>query len=199
MLLSTNTPGLQNYDPSTAGQFTMPPVGIYNEQFKVISHEDITIPNTPAKINITFEILTGEQEGFSFTISHNVGDSNPKWAEIAIRKVVDIAYGATGNKDVAKVERFAFDAQFYNKPFNGMLTVEISKDKSGKVDDNGNIKEYKNGKFTKIKPIEQPDNQPQQAGNYNQTQPTAVQNDNQQQQPAPQSVQNATIAWGQPK
>jgi len=188
MFINTTAPELQNFDPTKSGQFELPPLGIYNEQFKVAALEEGQTKKGHGKLDITFEILTGSIAGFQFSLSYNVGHSNPDTAKWAIQDLMKIGYGATGNKNYGR-DGGGFDTKdLYGKAFGATFTVAEGKTK--KDDDTF----FPQGRFTKIAPIEVPNtNQPQPAGNYNQ-QP--AQNNNQQQPTQP--AQPASAGWGQP-
>ena len=199
MFISTTAPKLQNFDPTKSGQFELPPLGIYNEQFKVANLEEGQTKKGDGKRDITFEILTGLIRGFRFTLSYNVGNSKQQTAEWAVQDVMRIGYGVTGNKNYGRDDGGFDTKDLYNDAFGATLTVVDSKNQK----DDGTF--FPEASFTKITPIEQPNNQAnnqvnsqsQQVGNANQPQSGSVQNDNQQ--PAQQQVQTATTAWGQPQ
>ena len=200
MFISTTAPKLQNFDPTKSGQFELPPLGIYNEQFKVANLEEGQTKKGDGKLDITFEILTGSIQGFRFTLSYNVGNSKQQTAEWAVQDVMRIGYGVTGNKNYGR-DAGGFDTNdLYNNAFGATLTVVDSKNQK----DDGTF--FPEASFTKITPIEQPNNQAnnqansmsQQAGNSSQPQPAPAQNNNQQpaQPPPQQPAQAAATAWG---
>lgn len=167
-----------NYDP-TKTRLPLPPLGIYpNIDFEVIDRIDGQTKNNEAKMDIVFEIKTGELIGFQFKLSFIIGSSNPVAARIARENLIAIVSAITANPNIHKSGGFNFDEKLYYKPFNGTLTVapQTKKDQFGKpvpvLDSNGN--QYSQGSLSNLMPISgapqqgnQPAGQPQQ-NNYQQ-------------------------------
>lgn len=188
MFINTTAPELQNFDPTKSGQFELPPLGIYNEQFQISDIQEGQTKAGHGKLDVTFEISTGSIVGFQFSLSYNVSHSNPDTAKWAIQDLMKIGYGATGNKNYGR-DGGGFDTKdLFGKTFAATLTVTDSKNRK----DDGSF--FPQGRFTKVAPIEADASQSQSAGNSNQQQPEPNHN---QQQNNNQPVQNTTTAWGQ--
>ena len=181
MFINTANPDLQSFDPTKSGQYELPPLGIYNEQFKIVGTQDGKTKSGHGKLDITFEMLTGALSGFQFQLTYNVGHSNPDTAKWAIQDLMKIGYGTTGNKNYGR-DGGGFDTNdLYNKPFSA--TLDVHEQKGGNVDSNG--KPYSQARFKKIEPISANANQPQPTSQPAQSQPT--------------SETGVAASWGQPQ
>ena len=83
MFIDTTAPELQNFDPEKQGM-PLPPVGVYsNITLQVIDSQQGDTQKGEPKLDITYEITTGELAGTPFKLTYNVGHSNrdtAKWA-----------------------------------------------------------------------------------------------------------------------
>jgi hypothetical protein len=183
MFINTQAQELQSFDPTKSGQFELPPLGIYNEQFKVVSMQEGQTKNNEGKLDVVFEMLTGPVAGFHFSMAYNVGHSKPDTAKWAIQDLMRIGYGTTGNKNYGRDGAGFNTSELIGKTLAATLTVADSKNQK----DDGSF--FPQARFTKIAPIADP-SQETQAGGYNQNQNNNNQNNNQN------NGQQQTTTWG---
>lgn len=183
MFISTKAPELQNFDPTKSGQFELPPLGIYNEAFKIVGMEDGKTQKNEGKLDVTFEISTGAIAGFQFQIAYNIAHSNPDTAKWAIQDLMKIGYGITGDKNYGRSGGGFNTNDLINQSFSATLDVHPGK----KLNDKG--EPWPQARFKKVVPVKTP-GQPTSAGNYNQPAPV---------QPQQQPAQGAAATWGQPQ
>ncbi len=138
------------FNPANAG-LALPPVGVYrNIKLQIANIVEGQTKGDPAtgkapmgKVDITFDIQSGELDGTQFKLTYNTGHHDPKTSVIAVKGVVSLVYAITGIDYTNK--QFTFVKQMCNKPFTGTLEVtnQATLDSQGNPYRNGNLKALK--------------------------------------------------------
>lgn len=181
MFIDTNTPDLQNFDPTVQG-LPLPPVGLYsNVTFFVTDSEQGITKTGNGKLDVTFQAQDGAIAGHSFKMTYNTGHSNPDTAKWAVQDLLRIISAITGDTQFPRGTQF--DNKLFMRPFIATLEVTNQMNKqSGQpiLDDNGTP--FRNGK---LKSFVFPNKNTQQVGQPQRAQEPVGQ---------PQTAQN-TPSW----